>query len=337
MHIDRRGKPAALVLIAGLILGLLGSACSNGASGATGGPPSGSASDAFAAAMASTDLFAGTPQRVQVGVEKTSQTAGVKLVTFGQVGFAFSYLGADGSAAATAGPQVTASYIPAPGTAESGASPSLSDPGVARGVYGAENVTFDNAGVWQVTVTADVQGSGIENLTTAFPVSTKPALPAPGQKALKTVNLTLASKGVPASAIDSRALDGPKSAIPDKDLHQWTIAEAIAQHRPALVVFGTPVYCVSQWCGPNTDAVEALAQRYGKKAVFIHIEIWRNYTAKQHVANKAAADWLYRNGDLVDPWLYLIGADGIIKDRWAPLFDPKEVAKELAALPNMKS
>jgi hypothetical protein len=287
--------------------------------------------------VATTDLYSGTPQRIQVGVFQSSQTAGVKLVTFGQVGFAFSYLGADGSTAPTTGPQVTATYLPAPGTVPSGPEPTLSDPNVARGVYAAEKVTFDKAGVWQVAVTADVQGSGTQILTAAFPVSTKPALPAPGQEALKTVNLTMASKGVPASAIDSRALDGPASAIPDKDLHRWTIAEAIAQHRPALVVFATPVYCVSRWCGPNTDAVQALAQRYKTKAVFIDIEIWREYSAKRHVVNKAAADWLYRNGDLVDPWLYLIGADGIIKDRWAPLFDPKEVAKELAALPNMKS
>ena len=229
---------------------------------------------------------------------------------------------------------MTATYLPAPGTASSGQGPALSDPNVARGVYAAEDVTFDKGGVWQVTVTADVQGAGPQSLTAAFPVSTKPALPAPGQKALKTVNLTLASKGVPAFAVDSRALNGPMSAIPDKDLHRWTIAEAIAQHRPALVVFGTPVYCVSRWCGPNTDAVEALAQRYKKKAVFIDVEIWRDF--QKSVVNKAAADWLYRNGDLVDPWLYLIGADGIIKDRWAPLFDSKEVAKELAALPNMK-
>jgi hypothetical protein len=50
------------------------------------------------------------------------------------------------------------------------------------------------------------------------------------------------------------------------------------------------------------------------------------------VINKAAADWLYRNNDLTEPWLYLIGANGVIIDRWGPLFDQNEVAKELAAL-----
>ena len=125
-----------------------------------------------------------------------------------------------------------------------------------------------------------------------------------------------------------------RSSIPETELHRWTIAHAIAEHRPVLVIFATPTYCQSQFCGPTTEGVAALAARYADRAVFIHIEIWRDY--QKSVINKAAADWLYRNGNLTEPWLYLIGSDGIIKDRWGPLFDPAEVAKDLAALPPMK-
>ncbi|MFN8232079.1 MAG: hypothetical protein U0V56_00875 [Actinomycetota bacterium] len=51
--------------------------------------------------------------------------------------------------------------------------------------------------------------------------------------------------------------------------------------------------------------------------------------------NRAAADWLWpdRTKDLTEPWLYLIGSDGKVLDRWSPLFDPDEVAAELEALP----
>jgi hypothetical protein len=88
-------------------------------------------------------------------------------------------------------------------------------------------------------------------------------------------------------------------------------------------------------CGPSTEALEQLAHRYPDRAVYIHVEIWRNYN--KSVANQAAADWLYRDGDLTEPWLYLIGADGVIQDRWGPVFDVDEVAKELRELPPMKS
>jgi hypothetical protein len=199
-------------------------------------------------------------------------------------------------------------------------------------VYEAENVTFDAPGVWSVLVTADIAGSGTQMARKAFLVEDAPALPAPGQAALRTENLTIHSKGVPAEAIDSGAsADG---AIPDPGLHDWTIAEAIAQHRPVLVVFATPAYCISRFCGPVTDAVEDLSKRYADRAVFIHVEIWRNHN--KGVINKAAADWLYRNGDLTEPWLYLIGANGRILDRWSSLFDVQEVARELQQLPPMK-
>jgi hypothetical protein len=315
-----------------MVLATVGAACSG--NGSTDSPAGSVGSTTFAAQLAGVDLWAGAPQRVEIGIFQSTQTTGVRLVTFGTVQLAFSYLGADGSATPIQGPQVAASYLPAPTTKEAGAGPALSDPSTARGVYQAENVTFDHVGIWQADVTADVRGVGTQHLTVQFAVASKPAFPAPGQKALRTKNLTLASKHVPLSAIDSRAQNG--APVPDPDLHRWTIAKALAEHRPILVVFATPVYCTSQFCGPTVDGVEALAKQYANRAVFIHIEIYKKVTSAGRVPNQAAVDWLYRNGDLIEPWLYLIGSDGIIKDRWAPLYDPSEVAKELAALPPMK-
>ena len=159
----------------------------------------------------------------------------------------------------------------------------------------------------------------------------KHSLPAPGDRAQPTENLTIDSTGVPPAAIDSRALDG--APVPDPDLHQTTIADALDQQRPILVLFSTPTYCVSLMCGPETDGLEALAQQYPDRAVFIHVEIWRNYN--KSVVNQAANDWCVATppASLTEPWLFLIGPDGVIKDRWGPLFDPDEVAKELAQLP----
>ena len=319
-----------------IALALVATACSSdeSASGASSPPASGSSS--FAAEVATSDLSIGAPQRVEVGVFSSTSDGGVQLLSFGTVQLAFTFVGT--GASATPGPTATATYVPAPGTQGDGTGPALTSPGTARGVYQAEDVTFDQPGNWQVAVTADVQGAGTQHLTAAFPVLEQPLLPAPGQKALKTENLTTASKGVPTSAIDSRALDG--APIPDPELHRWTIAKALAEHRPIVVVFATPTYCMSQFCGPTTDAVQSLADTYGDKAVFIHVEIWKDY--QNSVVNRGAADWLYppalqkANGDLTEPWIYLIGADGVIQDRWGPLFDPDELAQDLQALPRMR-
>lgn len=322
-------RPAVVALVG--VIALLGVACAS--SGATESPGA-SGSTTFAAQVASVDLWAGYPQHFELGIFQSTQANGVKLVTFGTIQLSFSYLGSDGSAAPSPGPQVSASYLAAPTTRTDGSGPALSDPATARGVYLADHLTFEHPGIWQADVTADVQGAGTQRLSTQFAVGSKPAFPAPGQKALRTKNLTLASKGVPPSAIDSRAQGG--NPVPDPDLHRWTIAKALAQHRPIVVIFATPVYCTSQFCGPTVDGVQILAKQYPDRAVFIHVEIYRKVSSNgSKTPNQAAADWAFRNGDLIEPWLYLIGSDGVIKDRWAPLFDQSDVARELAALPRM--
>jgi hypothetical protein len=295
-------------------------ACSSGGAsegGASAADPSASAATTFALQVASTDLYAGAPQRVQVGVFGSSDE-GVELLTGGTI--PLSLVSDDGGDPISG----TASYVPAPGT-PSPSQPGLTSPSKARGVYQLEDVTFPAAGQWQAQLSFNAGGQPID-LTDTFVVADEPALPAPGQKALRTDNLTMASKDVPMEAVDSRAQDGAK--VPDPELHQATIADAIAQHRAALVLFATPVYCQSQFCGPSTDALEGFAKTGPSDVDYIHVEIWRDYQAQ--AINKAAYDWLFRNDDLTEPWLYLIGPDGVIVDRWSPLFDPAEVQKELA-------
>jgi hypothetical protein len=168
-------------------------------------------------------------------------------------------------------------------------------------------------------------GGPPQNLSTQFGVSDKPALPAPGHKALDTTNLTMADTNVNPEAIDSRAQGGQK--VPDPELHQDTISGALAAHQPILALFSTPVYCQSQFCGPSTDALEQIAKTGPKNAAYIHIEIYKDYA--KHQINTAAGQWLLRNGNLTEPWLFLIGPDGKIVDRWSPLFDVHEVQAEL--------
>ena len=312
-------------LILALCLGSLAAACTSGDTPPTpsGGGPS------FNGEVASADLYVGAPQRFLIGL-LGADADGVRYVSYGTIDLAFAFLG-DGAAAPVAGPKATATYVGAPGTKTEGTTPTLTQPSEARGVYQAEDVTFDQVGTWQVTATSNVEGAGPLQVTAAFPVAGAPALPGPGQRALKTDNLTMRSKDEPLGAIDSRAVTG--GSVPDKNLHQWTIADAIAQGKPALVAFATPVYCTSQFCGPVVDAVEKLSRRFADRAVFIHVEIYHDNAAGE--INQAAADWLFRNGDMREPWLYLIGADGTIVDRWGVLWDPDEVAAELRALPPM--
>ena len=278
------------------------------------------------AQVASFDLAVGPPKRLIVGV----QTGDRRFVAYGTVQFRFAYLGTrEAAQPGTFGPPVTATFLPVPGTQVPSPAPSEPQavtPSQARGVY-AGQAGFDRAGFWQVEVTANVGGQE-KKAVAAFAVNERHAVPAPGDAALPTENHVLGSTEVAPAAIDSRGATGE---IPDTALHQTTIAAALAAKRPAVVVFATPVYCQSQFCGPVTDMVDGLARTYGDRASFIHVEIWRDFQSQ--TINKAAADWLFRNEDLNEPWVFFIDAEGRIAARFDNVATAGELEPLLAALP----
>ncbi len=295
--------------------------------------PTSGVDTSYSAQMASTWHYSGAPQRVQVGI-LASDANGVRVVTQGSVALTFSYLGTDGGGEPSAGPTATASYVPVPGTEVSGDEPAIITG--ANGVYEAEDVTFDDAGIWRTTVSIEID-SVARQLTAEFPVRQESGIPAPGMPALATENLTMDSKVRP-GAIDSMADAGGE--IPDPELHRWTIADAIEKGRPALILFGTPAYCTSRFCGPEVTELQRIAAEHPDRAVYIHIEIWKDYDGQ--VVNKGAAAWLLRElpdgtPEMTEPWLYLVGSDGIVVDRWGPLFDSAEVAAAIEALPPEES
>ncbi len=315
------------MVLAGLALSLLAAACSSDEPSPPTGP---TAASRIVAVPASTDLYAGDPQRVSLGLVLHDG----RLISFGDAEVSFSYVGtAAEPSEPQPGPNATATFVPTYGTPDGPGIAAVTTPNEGRGVYQAEDVTFAQAGFWTAQVTLDVQGMGTQTAEATLPVLDAPQIPAPGDRAKPTENLTLDSKGVPQGAIDSRATT--TGEIPDPELHEWTIARAIEQGRPALVVFATPVYCASRFCGPVTDMVQDLAGRFEDRAVFIHVEIYEEF-GETTVVNDAALEWLQTpNGDLTEPWLYLIGADGVILDRWASMWSEADVEAALEDLPRM--
>jgi hypothetical protein len=197
-------------------------------------------------------------------------------------------------------------------------------------VYELEGVRFGGAGRWAVEVAARVQDVGVVQGSATFDVLAEPNVPGVGEEPPASDNAVIGDRGVDPASIDSRALDG--EAIPDPELHRVSIADALAAGSPALVVFSTPVYCVSRFCGPVTEMVESLRKDYEDRAEFIHVEVWRDF--ESNTINEAAAEWLYRNDELNEPWAFLIGADGKVAARWDNVFVEDELRDELDRLPS---
>lgn len=168
------------------------------------------------------------------------------------------------------------------------------------------------AGFWSVTVTGTIDDQPID-VSAAFKVASFHHIADAGDPAPLTANLLPGDPEAPPKAVDSRAEDD--GTVPDPELHQLTVAEAVAKRLPTVVVISTPVFCVSRFCGPITDAVSRLAGGYDGQASFVHIEVWRDFEA--NAINRGAAEWIYpdKNVDPFEPWVFLIDSNGAIAQR----------------------
>lgn len=286
---------------------------------------------------ASYDLAAtGEAERFLVGA-LTAQNEGL---VGGTVQLDFAFLGrGDASGSPEPGPSAEAAFLPVPNKApeEVPDQPTVMAPADGVGVYETE-VAFDRPGFWEVTVSADVAGHDTMTGTGAFRVFDEHLVPRVGDEAIPVENLTVDDAGeVPPAAVDSRA--GSDGSIPDPELHQTTIADALAQQRPVVVVFSTPVYCQSQFCGPITEAVADLADRYGDRAAFVHVEVWRDY--EDTTLNDAYDTWANKGEDVGvegagegrEPWVFAVDADGRVAHRWDNVPDIEALEAWLRQLP----
>lgn len=163
-------------------------------------------------------------------------------------------------------------------------------------------VTFGGTGSWIAEVSA--QRSAGQASTTRLPMNVVASgtVPAPGQPAPRSNNPT--RRDVPdVSYIDS--------GVSPNDMHDLSIAGAIAQQRPALIVFATPGFCTSRMCGPEVYAVQQLEPGYRDRIVFIHVEIYQDIQPdpSKRSLTPTVLEWHLQT----EPWVFLIDANGIVR------------------------
>jgi hypothetical protein len=317
------GFPVSIFI--GLALALAG--CSPPAVGPT--PTSPVPADAIVAEVASFELVANKPGRLLVALI----TSDNRWLSFGTVDLRFTYLG-DAAASGPAGisaDNTTGRFLAIPGSPEGvGRQPTLTPPADGHGVYAAEPITLPRAGYWQVVAAGRLADGAAFEAGAAFTVRERSSIPSIGDLAPRTENPVIGTPGIEPAAIDSRATG--TGTIPDPELHRTSIATAIEQGHPALVVFSTPVYCVSRFCGPVTDLVAQLAAEYGDRADFIHVEIYTDFEAGE--VSSAAREWLTSDdGELREPWTFLVDANGRIVGSWDTVVTRSELEPLLASLP----
>jgi hypothetical protein len=195
------------------------------------------------------------------------------------------------------------------------------------GLYVA-SVRFDRAGQWVAQVTASSPRAGVQSRDMPFAVLASSVTPAVGSPAPRSGNLTARD------VKDIRQID---TGVPPNDMHEMSIADAIAAHRPALVIFATPAYCASRVCGPQVDIIKTLEPKYRDRVTFIHIEIYelaQSDPTKPYsqvlregrpVLARVVAEWHLES----EPWVFLIDRQGNVAAKFEGPTPAADVAEEL--------
>lgn len=100
---------------------------------------------------------------------------------------------------------------------------------------------------------------------------------------------------------------------PDLELLRHSVADSIASHKPFVVTFATPKFCTSRTCGPVVDVVDAVRKRFVSTDIrFIHVEVFEGNNPALG-PNRWFKEWRLTN----EPWTFLVGRDGRIKERFS--------------------
>jgi hypothetical protein len=173
---------------------------------------------------------------------------------------------------------------------------------------------FDVAGLWQAQVDVRLPDGTQATVPQQFGVRVATEVPMVGQPAPRSENPTAAQ--VP----DLSYID---SGQPPDDMHAISIADAIAQHRPALVVFATPAFCTSATCGPQIQAIQGLEPAYRDRLTFIHVEVYTDIKPdpNRRQLSPAMTEWHLQT----EPWVFLVNRSGSI----AAVFEGAAATDEL--------
>jgi hypothetical protein len=193
---------------------------------------------------------------------------------------------------------------------------------VRSGAYTA-TMEFDQVGFWKISVSSkdddDLMpaGSGVlvksatdaPSIGDAAPLSKTKTFPADGT--LKSIT----------SAPD-----------PDPDLYAISFDDAVATGLPTVISFSTPAYCQSGTCGPQTEVLSALDDKYKGQASFIHVEIFDNPEVmlaagdpSLGVESSIIHEWEFHT----EPWTFVVDGFGIVVGRFEAFVTLAEIEEYL--------
>jgi hypothetical protein len=180
-----------------------------------------------------------------------------------------------------------------------------------RGVYTID-ATLPTAGAF----VARVRYLGKE-YQLPFQVNDKPTAPIVGDLAPKAASPTKANP-LGAQQICTR--------VPPCPLHKVSLSDVIGKGKPVLVLFATPEFCQTAYCGQVLDALLTIVPTYEAKVDIVHVEIYEK--DPQGALISTVQKWNLQS----EPWCFGVDGNGRITARLDSAFDRAEMKQILDGL-----
>jgi hypothetical protein len=147
-------------------------------------------------------------------------------------------------------------------------------------------------------------------------VAADPAAPAVGEPAVASETPTIESTGGDFAALTT-------ADPPDRELLRHSVADSLEAKVPFVLTFATPRYCQTRTCGPVVEVVDAVRAQYESEGIrFIHVEIYEGNDPANDV-NRWVQEWKLPS----EPFTFLVGADGLIKERFEGTVSVRELGE----------
>jgi hypothetical protein len=199
-----------------------------------------------------------------------------------------------------------------------------------RGMY-VLDVDLPEAGTWGAEFTTEAPGSAAETVRMTFDVRSELPTVKVGQPAPASKTPTAADVGGELAKLSTDAKTDPA-------FYQTSVADALAAHKPFMLVFATPKFCTSQQCGPTLDHFKPIAAA-NPDVTFINVEPYQLKVvdgALQPVldANNQlqATDITDQWGLLSEPWIFAVDRQGIVRGSYEVTITPAELSAILPVI-----
>ena len=200
----------------------------------------------------------------------------------------------------------------------------------AVGVF-VTHATFPTAGNWMATFTTSAPDSPEQEIPFSFDVKQKASVVQNGQPAPSVDTPTLADVGGDVTKIST-------DTNPNPAFYQTSVADALAAHKPFVLVFATPKFCQTKTCGPTLDKVKAVAAKH-PDVTFINVEPYLLEDVDGQLqpkldasGNLQAVPATVAYGLLTEPFVFVVGSDGKVKTSFELIFTPQEIDAALNGL-----